>query len=152
MKLPHPVVPMQFEGLAGDLKYLAVTVLIIAVAAAGHNLTITEDQAREFAMCEVTIGCQGMEVGDYCIGVDEQHISCIDPRNASEYRRAEAECALDAQGICNANPSLTGMEWTEHPNATYDGRTCSQWGEDDERVDLLPCEDTSNDITQWTGQ
>ncbi|MCJ7478581.1 MAG: hypothetical protein MUP63_00185 [Candidatus Nanohaloarchaeota archaeon QJJ-7] len=140
---------MQFQDIDTNLKYLILTVLILIPIAAAHNLAV-EGEERSFAMCDISIECQGFEAGNTCLGIEKRAVSCVDPSNASEYRRVEAECGLDAQAICNEDPSLEGLEWTDNPNASYDGTSCSDWAEQDERIDLLKCEQTSNDITQWS--
>ncbi len=139
---------MQSLDIDRNVKYLALTLGIVVLMAAGHNLTV-EDTTYSFAMCDTTTVCQGAEVSDYCIGIEMNQVSCVNPENASEYRRAEAECGLDAQAICNENPDMQGLDWTGHENATYQGRSCSDWADSDERIDLLKCEDTFDDITRW---
>ncbi len=139
---------MDLPARDAHLPYLILTLALIVAAGTVHNLSLA-DEDLSFAMCDVTVGCEGVQAGDYCLGVQARSVSCIDPRNASTVQWAEAECALDAQGLCNANPDMTGMAWTDHPNATYDGRTCSSWADEPE-VTLLACEDTFDDVTQWT--
>lgn len=143
---------MQLNGFDRNLQYLLLTVLIIAAVAAYYNLTLTEDDAMSFGMCDMTLECQGVQSGDYCIGIEHRSVQCVNPETAEEWRRAEAECGLDAQGICNENPELTGTDWADDPRAEWDGTSCREWAEQDENVDLLTCEDTFNDITQWSGE
>ncbi|MDY6769553.1 MAG: hypothetical protein SVU88_01130 [Candidatus Nanohaloarchaea archaeon] len=142
---------MELPDVDPHVKYLALTVLLLLPVGAAHNLTVPE-QGRQFAMCDVSVSCQGPEIGDACLGIESRGVSCVDPSNASEYRRVEAECGLDAQAICNANPGMTGMQWTEHPNATYDGRSCSDWAAQDDRIDLLKCGQTFDSIQQWSDE
>ncbi|MDY6773858.1 MAG: hypothetical protein SVS85_01545 [Candidatus Nanohaloarchaea archaeon] len=142
---------MRFREMDRNVKWLILTVLILIPIAAAHNLTVGES-GRSFAMCDVSIRCQGAEMSNTCLGIEKRAVQCVDPSNASEYRRVEAECALDAQAICNANPSMEGLQWTQNPNATFRGKSCSQWAEQDERIDLLNCGQTFNDITQWSGR
>lgn len=140
---------MRLDDVDPNLTYLGLTVLIILAVGAWHNVSLDENDVMSLGMCDMEIECQGVETGGYCLGIEKEDVSCVDPMTAPEWRRAEAECALDAQGLCNANPELSGLEWTDNPNATWNGRTCTQWAEEDENIDLLPCEQTSNDITQW---
>lgn len=141
---------MRLEDVDPNVKYLVLTVLILLPIGAAHNLTVPE-QGTSFAMCDISIGCQGYEAGNTCIGIESRAVSCVDPMDAPEYRRVEAECGLDAQALCNADPSLEGLQWTEHPNASYEGTSCSEWAAQDDRIDLLKCEQTFKDITQWSG-
>lgn len=140
---------MQLNGVDANLKYLILTVLIILPVAGWHNMSLTEADEGSFGMCDISIDCQGAEVGDYCIGIESQQNQCVDPENAEQFRHVEAQCAVKAQGFCNDNPNMTGMDWTDHPNASFDGQNCAAWAEDDERIDLLSCEETFNDVTQW---
>jgi hypothetical protein len=150
LNLLPALVTMKFEDIDPNVKYLVLTVLLLLPVAAAHNLTVPE-QGRSFAMCDVSIDCQGFEAGNTCIGIESRGVSCVDPVNASEYRRVEAECGLDAQAICNEDPSLEGLQWTQSDNASYEGTRCSEWADQDERIDLLKCEQTFNDISQWSG-
>lgn len=140
--------PAALDGVDRNLLYLGLVIALIAVPAAAHNL-MTDDATRSFGLCDISVNCAGPEVADICLWVEKKDVSCIDPRNATTVQRAEAECALDAQGICNANPELSGTAWTDNPNATFQGTSCAEWGQQDE-VELLACEDTFNDITQWS--
>ncbi|MDY6765886.1 MAG: hypothetical protein SVW77_00810 [Candidatus Nanohaloarchaea archaeon] len=140
---------MQISDIDPNFKYLVLTVLLLLPLVAAHNLTVPE-QDRSFAMCDRSTACQGTEFGNTCLGIEQRRVQCVDPMNASMYRRVEAECGLDAQAICNANPELTGLEWTENPNASYNGRSCSRWAEQDERIDLLNCGQTFDSVQHWS--
>ncbi len=141
---------MQVPDIDPHVKYLALTVALLVPVAAAHNLAVTETRYDSFGMCDVSLECQGIDAG-VCLGIEKRALSCVDFADAPEYRRVEAECALDAQGLCNADPSLSGTEWTSHPNATYDGTSCTDWAAQDDRIDLMRCEDTTNSIEQWSG-
>lgn len=141
---------MRLNDVDTNLKYLVLTLLILLPIGGAYNLSV-DDSGRSFAMCDITVRCEGTTTGDICLGIQDREVACVNPETAPEYRRVEAECGLDAQGLCNANPELSGLEWTQHPNASYSGKTCSQWAEEDDRIDLLKCEQTFNDITQWSG-
>ncbi|MDY6766494.1 MAG: hypothetical protein SVW77_03940 [Candidatus Nanohaloarchaea archaeon] len=141
---------MQISDIDPHAKYLVLTVLLLLPVVAAHNLAVPE-QERSFGMCDHSTACQGIEAGDTCLGIQKRQVSCVDPMNAAEHRRAEAECALDAQAICNANPAMTGTDWTDSPNATYNGQECSEWAASDDRIELLSCDQTFDDIRQWTG-
>lgn len=140
---------MQISDIDPNIKYLVLTVLILLPVVAAHN-TMVPEQERSFGMCDHSTVCQGVEAGDTCLGIQKRAVSCVDPMDAAEYRRVEAECGLDAQAICNANPDMTGTEWADSPNATYNGQDCSEWAEQDDRIELLTCEQTSDSIDQWT--
>ncbi len=140
---------MQLNDVDANLKYLALTLLILAVAAGYHNYTTDESDVMSFGMCDQSLTCDGIEAGGMCIGIERPEVTCMNPADAPDWRRAEAECGLDAQGICNENPDLTGYEWADDDRAEWDGRSCTAWEEETD-VDLLPCEETFNDITQWT--
>ncbi|MFB6166857.1 MAG: hypothetical protein ABEJ62_01185 [Candidatus Nanohaloarchaea archaeon] len=140
---------MQLGDIDTNLKYLILTVLILLPVGAAHNIYVSERSSFQFGMCTTTYSCQGAELGDTCIGIEKRSVSCVDPMNASKWRRAEAECGLDAQALCNANPSMQGMDWLDHPNATWNGRSCEKWREREARVDLLSCSQTTMDITNW---
>lgn len=139
---------MMLEDVDPNFKYLALTLLILLPLGAAHNLTVSETSEMEFGMCTTQVSCQGAEVNDLCLGIETRDVSCITPQNATTAQRAEAECGLDAQALCNADPDLSGTEWAEHPNATFRGRSCSAWAEQD-GIDLLECEQTFNDISRW---
>lgn len=134
------------------LKYLLLTVAIIAVVGAWHNANVSPDDVRSIGMCDQELVCNGYEAGDICLGIEQRDISCVDFQNASDWRRAEAECALKAQSFCNANQNFSNMDWTDHPNASWGGKTCTQWAEQDDRIELLSCDETFNDITNWDEQ
>lgn len=135
-----------------NIKYLLVTVLIIAGAAGVHNHMTEESRYTSFGMCDQSVACNGVTAGGMCIGIEEPRVDCVLPRDAADWRRAEAECGLDAQGICNANPSMTGMAWAEDPRAEWQGKRCTQWANEYEQVDLLSCDQTFTDITKWSKQ
>lgn len=143
---------MVLDGVDRNVKYLALTFLLLLPVIGWHNASLGAEDEMSFAMNDITIECTGAEVAGFCLGIEKRNVDTVAPENAEEYRRVEAECGLDAQGLCNANPNMSGMEWTDHPNATYQGQTCSQWAEQDDRITLLSCDQTFNDITQWGGE
>lgn len=146
--------PAFLEGVDPHVKWLVITLAILIPFGAAHNImTDAPDALGEegsFAMCDYSLNCEGVEAGDMCLGIESWSVQCVDPQQAAAWRHAEAECGLDAQGLCNADSTLSGTEWAEHPNASYDGTRCTEWSQMEERVTLLTCEDTFNDITQWT--
>ncbi|MFB6077000.1 MAG: hypothetical protein ABEK12_02630 [Candidatus Nanohaloarchaea archaeon] len=141
---------MQVPDIDRNVKYLVVTVLLLLPVAAAHNLAVRPTRYDSFAMCDTTIACQGVDAG-VCLGIESRSASCMDFRDAPQHRRVEAECGLDAQAICNANPGMSGTDWTDHPNATYNGTSCATWAEQDDRITLMRCEDTFDSINQWSG-
>lgn len=157
MKLPVPASGMQqpafLEGMDSHIKWLLVTVGTILVVGAAHNIVVSPPaslgEQTSFAMCDYSLNCEGVAAGNLCVGIESWSVQCVDPEKAAEWRRVEAECGLDAQALCNADPSLSGMEWTDHPNATYKGKRCTEWAQQYDRVTLLRCDATFNDITQW---
>lgn len=139
---------MQVPDIDRNVKYLAVTVLLLVPVVAAHNMATEPTRYDSFGMCDTEIVCQGVDAG-VCLGIEKRQVACVDFADAEPYRRVEAECGLDAQGLCNADPSLSGTEWTDHPNASYNGTSCAAWAEQDDRIDLLRCEDTFRSIDQW---
>lgn len=137
---------MDVPEIDRNVKYLVLTVLILLPIGAAHNLSV-EDDGFSFGMCDHAVRCDGVELGGYCIGVQVHDSTCVNPLNASDARHAEAECALDAQSICNANPELSGMEWTSQADG-YNGTSCTAWAEQED-IQLLKCEDTFADVTRW---
>jgi len=139
---------MQPAGIDRNILFLGVTLLIIAGAAGIHNATTQESKYTSFGLCDQEVVCNGVSVGDACLGIKRPTVSCVVPGNATDWQRAEAECALDAQGICNANPDMSGMAWTEDPSAAWQGKRCTQWADENDQVDLLSCDRTFTDITK----
>lgn len=130
-----------------NLKYLLLVVaalLTLSIVHGHYNM-----QEERFGLCEVQHSCTGVEVGDVCVGVKDNSIDCVTPENATDWQRAEAECGLLAQGICNRNPEMTGLDWTNHPNASYNGQACTAWEQNHDQFRLLTCEQTFEDVTQW---
>lgn len=141
---------MQVPEIDRNVRYLVLTLLLLVPVAGAHNMMVQPSPQDSFGMCDTEIVCQGVDAG-VCLGIEKRQPSCVDFADAPEYRRVEAECALDAQGLCNADPSLSGLDWTDHPNASYNGTACSTWAEQDDRIDLLRCENTFNSINHWSG-
>lgn len=141
---------MDLPDVDRHVMYLGLTVLVLLPVVGAHNLTVTEPRYASLGMCDVSLECQGIDAG-VCLGIEKRALSCVDFQDAPDHRRVEAECALDAQGLCNADPSLSGTGWTSHPNATYNGTACSDWAAQDDRIDLMRCEDTFNSINHWSG-
>lgn len=140
------------RGVDRNIGYLLLTFLIIAGAAGYHNATTHESDYVSFGVCEQSLTCTGVTAGDMCIGIEEPSVDCVLPREATEWQRAETECGLDAQGICNENPGMTGMAWAEDSRAEWDGKRCTTWADEYEQVDLLSCDETFTDITKWSEQ
>lgn len=143
---------MQTPDVDRNVQYLVLTLVIIVAVVGYHNYTTGQEDLMSFGMCDQSIQCQGFQSGGVCIGIEQPSITCMDPGEAPAWRRAEVECGLDAQGLCNADPTLTGTEWTQNPNATWDGQRCTAWAEQNAEFDLLTCEQTFNDISQWSGE
>lgn len=140
---------MQLDDVDANLKYLVLTLAIIVVAGAYHNYTMTEEDEFSFGYCEVWTECAGYEAGDMCIGIEHRNTECMEPAAAEDWQRAEAECGNTAQGLCNANPDMEGLDWADHEDAEHDGQACTEWEEQHEDFTLLTCEDTFRDVTHW---
>ena len=41
------------------------------------------------------------------------------------------------------------MDWTSDQNATYLNQSCEQWGQQNDEIDLISCEQTFGDITDY---
>lgn len=130
-----------------DVKYLGVTVLILIAFATIHNVSLDEDDAMSFGYCDTELYCAGFGSPGSCIGVEQRRTDCFDPETAEPYRRVEAECGLLAYNLCDSTTS--GREWADDPNATYDGQSCREWAQQDERIDLLACDETFPAVSQW---
>jgi len=128
-----------------DLKYLLVTVAILVVVAGWHNAAIDEEDAVDFGYCNTDITCMGFSSGDMCIGIEKRDTNCVDYRNAEEYRRVEVECAIQAYNLCQED--YNGKEWAS--NATYEGTTCRQWKQEDDRVTLIGCDQSFPPAHTW---
>ncbi len=140
---------MPLDDVDPHLKYLVLIIAFIAVAGAYHNYTMTEDDTFSIGYCETSIECSGYEVSGVCIGIEHLDTHCIHPDEAEEWQTAEAECAVTAQGLCNANPEMDGLDWTDHGDAEHDGQTCADWEAAHEDFTLLTCEATFRDVTHW---
>ncbi len=130
-----------------DAKYLGITVLIIVVLAAAHNMSVGPEDAMDFGYCTTEVYCAGFGSPGSCIGVEQLETQCLDPDTADDYRRAEAECGLLAYNLCGEG--VSGMEWADSPNATYDGQSCRQWAQQNDNIDLLRCDQTFPAVSQW---
>jgi len=130
-----------------DLKYFVVTVLILLVAVTVQNITISEDDVMDFGYCDSDLYCAGFRLGGNCIGSEQIETTCYEREGPEHYRRVEAECGVLAYNLCGENGS--GTSWADGPNATYRGKTCSEWAAEDGRIDLLSCDQTYSGVVDW---
>ncbi|MCJ7450267.1 MAG: hypothetical protein MUP58_00840 [Candidatus Nanohaloarchaeota archaeon QJJ-9] len=132
-----------------DLKYLLITLGIVLVVGAAHNVTTSESDAINFGYCDTSLTCQGFNVGNACIGIEKFETECYEPGNATDYRRVEAECGLLAQNYCYSNDSQAykGTEWASE--ASYMNKTCEQWSKEEAKVDLIGCNQTMPPVRYW---
>ncbi len=140
---------MQVDDVDANLKYLVLTLAIIMVAGVANNYMLTADDAVSFGYCDTELDCTGATVGSMCLGIEHRDTTCSDPNEAPAWQKAEIECGLAAQGLCSENTELSGLDWTDHENATWDGRQCTAWESEHEEFDLLTCENTFRDIRHW---
>lgn len=129
-----------------DIRYLGITLLLLAVIAAGHNYRTTTADAADFGYCSTELYCAGVEVSGACIGAEQLDTSCVDPKEAAQYRDVEARCGALAQNLCTGD-EYTGTEWASETNVS--GQSCAAWSQQDERIDLLQCSQTTPPAQQW---
>jgi hypothetical protein len=128
-----------------ELKYFGIIVMLLAFFGGVHNVFLSASDARDFGYCTTTIDCAGIDAGGMCLGAEQQKTECHAPETADHYRRVEAECGILADNYCNDGSE--GMEWAS--NATYLGKTCQTWAEQDDRIDLLSCSETFPTADRW---
>jgi len=132
-----------------NLLWLLATLLLVAVIVGLHNLSLDDQAEFSFGFCDTSVACQGIELGDWCLGIEQQSTSCVSPVKNDDklfYRRIEAECGLQAQKYCQ-NSSIEGKAWADL--GSYQNQTCRAWSQQDERIDLLDCKQITKDITDY---
>ncbi|MFB6191438.1 MAG: hypothetical protein ABEJ64_03330 [Candidatus Nanohaloarchaea archaeon] len=143
MELPEKLDDLG-ERFQRDLKFLGVSIAVLLVAVAGHNL-VTPDEPVRVGFVEVETRCAGIDAGA-CIGVQRRthttynydDYSKVQRGTENFYRRVEAELMAQAYNICTAD--MKGMEWTSR--ASYLNKTGDEWRQM-EQVELLGCEQTT---------
>lgn len=130
-----------------DLKYLAIIVLILAGTATAHNIRLSEEDALSLGYCDTELYCAGFKAGGSCIGVENLRTECVDPDEGKDYRRIEAECAVEGYNLCESG-NASGREWAE--TVEYKNKTCSEWEEEDEKITIPRCEQISSpSVHKW---
>ncbi len=143
---PFNVLPRYIQVMDRDIKYLLITVGILVVIAGAHNYALSEEDAMDFGYCDTEIYCAGFNIGGSCLGVEQLYNQCIEPSKAEDYRRVEIECGVQAESMCNGD-KYSGTGWAKE--ATYKGKTCKRWNQEDSRIKLLSCDQTFPPIQEW---
>jgi hypothetical protein len=136
--------PELTDNLRKDVTFLGISILIVLVSIAGHNL-VTPDDPKKVGLVEVETNCFGVDVGA-CMGIQRQDHTTYnydeyekpEPGTENFYRLVESELMLDANGICERE-DIKGMEWTSE--ASYQNKTADEWLEN-ENIELLECKET----------
>lgn len=130
-----------------DIRYLGITVLLLVVVAGAHNLQTAETDTMDFGYCNTDVVCAGFTAGGMCMGVEQLETQCIDPEQAEDHRDIEARCGTVAQNRC-ADDAHTGTDWAAETNVS--GQSCAAWAQEDERIDLLRCDQTTPGAQEWS--
>lgn len=130
-----------------DIRYLGITVLLLAIIAAGHNVQVNGSDAMDFGYCNTDIVCAGVAAGGMCLGVEQYDTQCVEPEQAQTYRDIEARCGALAQNLC-AGGNHTGTGWASATNVS--GQSCAAWAQEDDRIDLLQCSQTTPGAQEWS--
>jgi hypothetical protein len=117
------------------------------VAVTIQNIRISQEEVIDFGYCDNDMYCAGFRLGGTCIGSEQIDTTCYEREGPEHYRRVEAECGVLAYNLCGDDTS--GTAWASGPNATYRGQNCSEWAAQDERIDLLSCDETYSGSTDW---
>jgi len=130
-----------------DIRYLGITVLLLVMIAAGHNLQVTEADTMDFGYCNTDIVCAGVAAGGMCLGVEQYDTQCTEPEQAESHREIEARCGTVAQNLCSGE-EYTGTDWASATNVSR--QSCAAWAQEDERIDLLRCDQTTPGVQEWS--
>lgn len=118
-----------------NIKYLLLTIAIVLALAFIHN-SVTFKGSYSLGYCNFSTYCKGINLGGTCLGIKDHNLKCTDPSNATEWMRAEAECAIQANPICREK-GVEGSEWAS--KAEYKNKTCEEWGEEYKEITLINC-------------
>lgn len=132
----------ELEGLQEDAFYVFLSLVIVAGAAAAHNMA-TPDNPDKISPVEISSNCYGVNAAGMCIGIQRldhetfnyENYTEAEPGTANFYKRVESELLLQSYEICQSS------EDTWKTEAEYRNKTAQTW-EENEEVDLWSCKKT----------